>query len=143
MLHIPHHTFSGPLGPLTLNYIIIIYIKETNGWEPSQVKEAKKTKKTTLRLDPLEILNQKTAWKKMMLENRAGFTVSHYIHYVNFLKMQLVYYQQLNPIDYKMGYYKQVIANSSHLPPLCGLFGRYMSKKHAILRGFIPLEKTA
>ncbi len=54
MPYILHHTFSGPLGPLTLNYIIIIYIKETNSWEPSQVKETKKTKKTTLRLESLE-----------------------------------------------------------------------------------------
>ena len=67
--------------------------------------------------------------------------MSHNMYYVNFLKMQIVNYQQLNHIDDKTGFYKQVITNASHLFLLWGLFGRFMSKKHTILRGFIPLEK--
>ena len=54
MLSVPCHTFLGPLGPLTLNYIIIIYIKETKGWERYQVKETKETKEANLGLGPLD-----------------------------------------------------------------------------------------
>ena len=91
---IPHHTFSGPLGPLTLNYIIIIYIKETNSWEPSQVKETKKTKKTTLRLEPLECLEWVKEWTEQryleagkMLENLSGESQRVYI--INLIRLVL------------------------------------------------------
>jgi len=38
------HTYYGTLGTLTLNYIIIIYIKDANVWQGYQFKDAKDAK---------------------------------------------------------------------------------------------------
>lgn len=150
MLHTPCHTFSGPLGPLTLNYTIIIYIKETNGWEPSQVKETKEVKETTLRLEPLECLEWVKEWieqrhleARQMLDKLPEESEKVYIIILIGLGVQPIDNKALTEGENGGLRVGQMLKLSSHLCLFCGLFIPYLGKICALFRGFIPLEKIA
>jgi len=150
MLQAPCHTLFGPLGPLTLNYIIIIYIKEANGWQCCQVKEAKEVKEATLRLGPLACLEwvkegteQRHLGAGKMLENLSGGSKKVYI--INLIRLVLQVVENKGFIEGKnkglrMG---QAYKFSSHLCPNYSPFIPYLGKFYALFRGFIPLEKMA